>query len=73
MKRYDEAKHESPAMIDVAALKGQYVRRKPDAKTTYKVVGYDKAERRWQLDDVSDISRCIYVKPGTKLYAGFTY
>ena len=29
--------------------------------------------KRWQLCDWTDTMRCVYVKPGTKLFAGFTY
>ena len=29
--------------------------------------------RRWQLEDVENINRCVYLKPGTKVFAGFTY
>jgi hypothetical protein len=39
----------------------------------YKRGAYDRSSKQFQLDDVDDISRCIYVKRGTKLYAGFTY
>jgi hypothetical protein len=29
--------------------------------------------KRWQLVDVEDTNRWLYVKPGTVLFAGFTY
>lgn len=57
----------------VETLKGEYVKRKPDATKVYMVAGYDRSMKRWQLDDASDISRCIYVRKGTVLFAGFTY
>lgn len=73
MKQYDETREETPAMVPVQRLKGQYVRRKPDAKRTYIVKRYCQFNKAWQLDDCDDISRCIFVKPGTMLYAGFDY
>jgi hypothetical protein len=57
----------------VETLKGEYVKRKPDAKKVYVVAGYDRHIGKWQLDDTDDTSRCIYVARGTMLYAGFTY
>jgi DnaJ-class molecular chaperone len=39
----------------------------------FKLAGYDRSERKWQLDDCDDISRCVYVKRGTMLHAGFSY
>jgi hypothetical protein len=72
MKQYDETK-EPAGMIPVQRLKGQFVKRKTDAHKVYKVGAYDKASRRWELCDCEDWGRCIYVKPGTLLYAGFEY
>ena len=52
--------------------RGEYVR-KPGKTKVYKVAGYCRLNKAYQLDDELDISRCIYVKKGTKLEAGFTY
>lgn len=52
--------------------KGEFVKRKPDAKKTYTRGDYDR-EYGYQLDDYDDISRCIYVKKGTKLAVGFDF
>lgn len=57
----------------VQALKGEYVKRSPEAKKVYRVEGYDRALKRWELSDCDDINRTVYVKPGTLLFAGFTY
>jgi hypothetical protein len=57
----------------VEALKGEFVKRKPDAKKVYRVEGYSRALKRWELSDCDDINRIVYVKPGTLLFAGFTY
>jgi len=57
----------------VQELRGEYVKRKPDAKKVYIVNGYCRVSRRWELTDCDDVSRCIYIKTGTLLFAGFTY
>ena len=54
-------------------MKGEVVRRKKDAKKTYRVDGYCRYERKYLLADEDDISREIAVKKGTLLYAGFIY
>jgi hypothetical protein len=54
-------------------LKGHYVKRKAASRQVYLVIGYCRLNRAWQLDDANDISTSVYVKPGTLLYAGFTY
>lgn len=72
MRQYDESK-EASGMIPVQRLKGQYAKRKADAKKVYKVGAYCAMNRRWELCDCDDVSRSIYVKPGTLLYAGFEY
>ena len=53
--------------------RGDYVKRKPDAKKVYKHAGYDKSSKTYRLDDEDDISRDIGVKAGTKLWIGFEY
>lgn len=66
-------KEPSEGMHDVASLRGQYVKRTATARKVYMVECYRGDLKRWQLADVDDTSRCIYVKPGTLLFAGFTY
>jgi hypothetical protein len=55
------------------AKKGDFIRRKPEAKTTFTAGGYCRFEKRYQLDDWHDISRCIYLKKGTEVYVGFDF
>ena len=50
--------------------KGDFVRRKADAKTTYTAGGYC---RRYILDDWADISRSVYIKKGTEVFVGFDF
>jgi hypothetical protein len=52
---------------------GEYVKRKADSVKVYKRGPYDRSSGTYQLDDVSDISRAVYVKRGTILFFGFTY
>ncbi|MEY2152346.1 hypothetical protein AB7849_15680 [Rhodanobacter sp. 115] len=66
-------KEPTEGMHPVNTLRGHFVKRKPDASKVYKVEGYCADQKRWELTDVNDVSRCIYVKPGTLLFAGFTY
>ena len=55
------------------AKKGDFIRRKPDAKTPFTAGGYCRFEKRYLLDDWHDISRCIYLKKGTEVYVGFDF
>jgi hypothetical protein len=57
----------------VESLKGEFVKRKPDAAKVYRVEGYCRSSKRWELVDADDVNRCVYVKTGTLLFAGFTY
>ena len=67
------------AMLDhecskpVHELKGEYVKRKETARKVYMVECYRSDMKRWQLVDAEDANRWLYVKPGTVLFAGFTY
>lgn len=56
---------------------GEFVKRVRSNGTVmlkvYRKGTYDRSERKYWLDDVSDISRGILVKPDTPLDVGFTY
>lgn len=60
-------------MIASKVKKGEYVKRKPEAHKVYRMAGYCRLNKAYQLDDESDISRCIYVKGSVTLFTGFTY
>jgi len=56
---------------------GEYVRKinkngEPQQKV-YTRQKFCRFEKDYQLDDVDDISRAVYVKKGTLLLVGFTY
>lgn len=53
--------------------KGDYVKRKVDAKSIYIKGDYDKTTKSFCLVDVEDINRCIYVKADKPVVVGFTY
>jgi hypothetical protein len=57
----------------VEQLKGEFVKRKADAKKVYRVDGYNREAKRYELTDTEDACRTILVKKGTLLFAGFDY
>ena len=52
---------------------GDYVKRKADSKAVYIKGAYDRATKSFELKDVEDINRCIYVKADKLVVVGFTY
>ena len=53
--------------------KGEYFKRKPESKTIYTKGSYYRSEKKYQCDNESDISKCIYLKGDTVVSVGFTY
>jgi len=53
--------------------KGEYFKRKPESKTIYTKGDYDRSQKKYQCDNESDISKCIYLKGDTVVSVGFTY
>lgn len=52
---------------------GDYVKRKADANKVYVKGAYDRTTKSFELKDVEDINRCVYVKADKLVYVGFTY
>jgi len=52
---------------------GEYFKRKPQSKTIYTKGDYDRSQKKYQCDNESDISKCIYLKGDTVVSVGFTY
>lgn len=52
---------------------GDYVKRKADAATVYIKGAYDRTTKSFELKDVEDINRCVYVKADKIVFIGFTY
>tara|TARA_R110000796_G_C14210464_1_gene393182 strand:- start:230 stop:442 length:213 start_codon:yes stop_codon:yes gene_type:complete len=53
--------------------RGEFVRRKLDAKKTYTRGDYDRASRTYALDDWDDISRAVYLKGAALVWVGFEF
>ena len=53
--------------------KGEFVRRKEGAKTTYRKGDYDRTLKAYCLTDWEDNSRDIYVKADKLVHIGFTF
>ena len=56
-----------------AVSKGEYVKRKADAKTVYIRGDYDRASNSYSLLDCDDMNREIFVKASKHVFVGFTY
>ena len=56
---------------------GEFVRKiRKDGEPMQKVFTrqeFCRWEKKYQLDDEEDISRCVYLKKGTLVAVGFTY
>ena len=52
---------------------GDYVKRKADSKAVYIKGAYDRTTKSFELKDVEDINRCVYVKSDKIVFIGFTY
>ena len=52
---------------------GDFVKRKADSKAVYIKGAYDKTTKSFELQDVEDISRFVYVKSDKIVFIGFTY
>lgn len=62
----------TPVKVE-AVKRGEYVKRKPDAKAVYIRGLYCKSSKTYALHDTNDVHRVIHVKKGTVLHVGFTY
>ena len=54
-------------------IKGDYVKRKADAKTVFVVGDYDRSTKTYCLQDTNDINRCVYIKASKPVFVGFEY
>lgn len=53
--------------------RGEYIKRKPDAKTVWVRGEYDRTMKAYSLTDTDDMNREMWLKPSTLVYIGFTY
>lgn len=52
---------------------GEFVVRKPGAKTVYTRGDYDRTSKTYALDDYDDFCRQVFLKGSTIVYVGFTF
>ena len=64
-------------MSQVIALRnvkpGDFVKRKLDSNKVYRKGSYDRTTKSFELHDVEDICRTIFVKADKPVVVGFTY
>ena len=61
-------------MIEIENVKkGDFLKRKPDAKKTYPRGDYDRMHGRYRVNDWDDISRDMLLPKGTLVWVGFTF
>lgn len=72
-RKYDESRDDAGSYKLSDLKKGEFFRRKADARKVYRKGDYDRAERKFECDDTDDISRSIYLKGDTRVYVGFDY
>ena len=53
--------------------RGEFVRRKPDAKTTFIRGEYDREAKAYSLVDWEDINREVFLKGSTIVYINFEF
>ncbi len=73
----DICKMEKEAGLQAVQLKdvkkGDYIKRKPDAKKVFTKGEYCRFDKKYSCDDWEDISRCIMLKGSTIVYIGFDF
>ena len=53
--------------------KGDFIKRKPDAKKVFTKGEYCRFDKRYQCDDWDNISHCVLLKGETTVYIGFEF
>jgi len=53
--------------------RGEFFKRKADARKVYRKGDYDRSDKKFYCDDTDDIGRSIGLKGDTMVYAGFDY
>ena len=53
--------------------KGEYIKRKPEARAVYIKGDYDRVAKAWECADCDDMNRVIYIKKGKLVHVGFDY
>lgn len=72
-RKYDEDR-DGEGFRKLSDLKrGEFFKRKADARKVYRKGDYDRSERKYACDDEDDISRTIYLKGDALVFVGFDY
>lgn len=72
-RKYDESRDNAGYRKLSDLKKGEFFKRKADARKVYRKGDYDRAERKFSCMDEDDISREILLKGDTMVYVGFDY
>jgi hypothetical protein len=72
-RKYDESRDGAGFRKLSDLKKGEYIKRKADARKVYRKGDYIRSEKKFACMDTDDISREIYLKGDTMVYVGFDY
>jgi hypothetical protein len=72
-RKYDEGRDDAGYRKLSDLKRGEFFKRKADARKTYRKGDYDRSERKYEAMDEDDISRSIYLKGDVLVYVGFDY
>jgi hypothetical protein len=72
-RKYDEYRDGAGYRKLSDLKKGEYIKRKADARKVYRKGDYIRSEKKFSCMDTDDISREILLKGDTMVYVGFDY
>ena len=72
-RKYDEYRDGAGYRKLSDLKKGEYIKRKADARKVYRKGDYIRSEKTFSCMDTDDISREILLKGDTMVYVGFDY
>lgn len=72
-RKYDESRDDAGYRKLSDLKRGEFFKRKADARKVYRKGDYDRAERKYEGLDTDDINRAVYLKGDTLVYVGFDY
>lgn len=73
MKKIDADEHGGGWYRIKDLPKDTYIQRKMFSKKVYRKGAYDRVMKAYEVHDTDDISRSMYVKANTEVWAGFLY
>ena len=72
-RKYDESRDDAGYRKLSDLKKGEFFKRKADARKVYRKGAYVRSDGKFECEDADDISRAIFVKGDTLVYVGFDY